>query len=33
METEKNPKQVNMLLADKLEMTFEHIFSQYIQNI
>lgn len=35
METEKNPKQVNMLLVDKLEMTFEHIFSgpQYIQNI
>lgn len=35
METEKTPKQVNMLLVDTLEMTFEHILagSRYIQSI
>lgn len=27
MKTEKNPKQFNMLLVDKLEMTFEHILA------
>lgn len=35
METEKKPKQVNMLLVDMLGMIFEHVLAgpQYIQSI